>query len=161
MEKVDNIEPKQQIAVFHLDKQYYGIDIKDVNEIIHMQDITGLPNTAPHIEGVINLRGKLCTILNGRVLLGISPKKSEIVEKIVVLETAPIGIIVDEVSKIVEIEETTLKTLEGMEGLDSLGFIDYLVEIHNRIITVLNVKKMVMRKERKEGTEEPRLERLA
>lgn len=161
MKTGDNIESKQKIAVFHLDEQYYGIDIKDVSEIIQMQDITSLPNTAPHIVGVINLREKLCTIMNGRVLLGISPKKSEIAEKIVVLETAPIGIIVDEVSEIVGVEESSLKALEGMEGLESLGFIDYLVEIQNRIITVLNVKKMVIRKERKEGTKKPRLERLA
>ena len=49
-----NGEPLQYI----LGDEYFGIDIKFVDNIVRMQHITRVPKSASYIKGVINLRGR-------------------------------------------------------------------------------------------------------
>jgi purine-binding chemotaxis protein CheW len=47
-----------QLVVFHAGKEFYGIGIESVYEIIKVPDITAIPDAPDFFEGVINLRGK-------------------------------------------------------------------------------------------------------
>ncbi|MCH9009361.1 MAG: chemotaxis protein CheW [Chloroflexi bacterium] len=53
---VDTSRSEQQLVVFDLASEAYGVDIGAVREIIRMQDITRVPRTPEFVEGVINLR---------------------------------------------------------------------------------------------------------
>lgn len=54
----------RQLVVFSLASAAYGVDIGSVREIIRMQEITRVPNAPELIEGVINLRGKICPVVD-------------------------------------------------------------------------------------------------
>ncbi|HJX04878.1 MAG TPA: chemotaxis protein CheW, partial [Thermoplasmata archaeon] len=60
----------RQFVVFRLGKEEYGFDVSMVREIHNMEDIAKVHRSASHIEGVINLRGKLLTVVNLRVRFG-------------------------------------------------------------------------------------------
>jgi len=62
---------EQQIVVFSLGSEEFGVDIDQVREIIKLEDITKIPNTENYIDGVINLRGKIVVIIT-------SPSKATI-----------------------------------------------------------------------------------
>ncbi|PLS19137.1 chemotaxis protein CheW [Bacillus sp. M6-12] len=147
-----------QIVVFELEGQFYGVDIKEVNEIIRMQEITSLPNSQHHVEGIINLRGKICSVINGRILLGLDKKAIETEQKIIVLDGARIGVVVDQVSEILTVEEADKKGIEGLEALKAVGFIEYLVEADSRIISVLRLKDVLTPSEEEEEPEPVALE---
>ncbi|MCH7511017.1 MAG: chemotaxis protein CheW, partial [Chloroflexi bacterium] len=51
---------ERQLVVFRLASQVYGVDIGSVREILRMQQITHVPHAPEFVEGVINLRGKIC-----------------------------------------------------------------------------------------------------
>lgn len=133
-----------QIVVFELQGQHYGAEIEEIKEIIHMQPITDIPSGFTHAEGVINLRGNLCSIVNGRSLLGLSRRAAEETDKIVVLDGGKIGVIVDDVFEILTLEEKDKKSVHGMDKLEVLDFIHYLVETDKRIIIVLKLKQMLV-----------------
>lgn len=142
----------KQITVFRIDKQFYGIDIDDVKEILRVQPITSLPSDAPHVEGVINLRGSLCTIVNGRVLLGFEKIEKTEDQNIMVLGDGKVGMLVDEVTEILTIEESDIKALEGMGTLDNIKYIDYIVEKNGNLITVIRIKGLVIPETNNEET---------
>ena len=53
-------EPRAgKYLVFHLGAEEFGIQVQKVREIMGVQDITQVPQTPPHVKGVINLRGKV------------------------------------------------------------------------------------------------------
>jgi purine-binding chemotaxis protein CheW len=133
-----------QIVVFQLNGQSYGVDITEVNEIIRMQEITQIPNSAHHVEGITNLRGAICSVVNGRILLGLPTVENTSETKIIILDGAKVGVLVDQVSEILTVEEEDKKGFSGMESLEGLGFIDYLVESRKEIITVLRLKEMIV-----------------
>src|SRR4030067_896790 len=56
----------RQLVVFRLDKEEYGIEVSTVREIHDMEDVAKEHRAASHIEGVVNLRGKLLTAVNLR-----------------------------------------------------------------------------------------------
>lgn len=132
-----------QIVVFQVNNQSYGLDIQEINEIIRMQEMTSIPNTADYMEGIANLRGSIYSILNGRLLLGL-PKEQDMSEsKIMVFVEGNIGMVVDHVTEILSVEEVEKKTFNGISGLESMGYIDYLCERGDQIVTVLNLKALI------------------
>jgi purine-binding chemotaxis protein CheW len=56
---------------FQLANEEFGIRVLKVREIMGMLDITAVPQTPPHVKGVINLRGKVIPVIDLRVKFGI------------------------------------------------------------------------------------------
>lgn len=53
--------------IFHLGEEEFGIQVQKVREIMGVQDITQVPQTPPHVKGVINLRGKVIPVVDLRL----------------------------------------------------------------------------------------------
>jgi len=62
---------------FRLEGEEFGVPIRDVREIIRMQEVTRVPRAPDSVEGVINLRGQIVPIIDLRRRLGMSPKESD------------------------------------------------------------------------------------
>ena len=74
------------LACVEAEGRVYGIDVMQIREIVHSQEVTPLPTAPPLIEGVIDLRGATVPVLDlDRVLHGASADETERT-RIVVLE---------------------------------------------------------------------------
>ncbi|MFZ5641386.1 MAG: chemotaxis protein CheW, partial [Bacillota bacterium] len=98
-------QAEKQFVVFRLGGESYGVDIGKVKEIINMQTITAVPNTASFIEGIINLRGQVIPVFNLRSKFGLPDCESDRQTRIIVVEVgdAAIGVIVDGVSEVLNV----------------------------------------------------------
>jgi len=110
------------VVEFVLGGERYALDIQLAREIVEMIPITPIPRAPPYISGVINLRGEITNIMNLNTLLGLPPQETRENQKIIVLvpEAASgsnVGIIVDEVTSVLQIAETDIEHLG--EGLSS------------------------------------------
>lgn len=61
-----------EVLVFALDGQKYCVDIESVEEIVDGGEVTDVPDAPPHVEGVMDLRGRTTTIVNPRSVFGLS-----------------------------------------------------------------------------------------
>jgi len=137
----------RQIVVFKLGKEEYGFDVAVVREIHSMEDIAKVHRSAPHIEGVINLRGKLLTVVNLRTRFGMEPlKKNEGNPKIVVVDgpDALVGFLVDEVSEVARIDPQSIEKApdyiaKGIESQYVLG----IAKHEERLITLIDPLKVL------------------
>ncbi len=89
---------------FFLAGEEYGVEILRVQEIIGMMPITRVPNTPPHIKGVINLRGKFIPIMDLREKFGM-PAADDAEQVMIVVQVAgrQVGVVVDKVSEVATI----------------------------------------------------------
>ena len=55
---------EQQLVVFGLGKEEFGIDISRVREIVRLQNITAIPRSMDFVEGIVNLRGQIVPIVD-------------------------------------------------------------------------------------------------
>jgi purine-binding chemotaxis protein CheW len=63
-------EADTRVLEFTLGDEQYGLDIEYIEEIVKQETITRVPNTADFVEGVVDLRGQITTILNPKVTIG-------------------------------------------------------------------------------------------
>jgi purine-binding chemotaxis protein CheW len=63
-------EETTRVLEFTLADEYYCLDIRYIEEIVKQETITRVPNTPAFVEGVVDLRGQITTILNPKVTIG-------------------------------------------------------------------------------------------
>jgi len=106
-------DESKQFVIFRLGQEEYGFDVANVREIQSIENITTVHGSADYIEGVMNLRGKLVTVINLRKRFGMSPPTEKRDPKIVVIDAAdaPVGFIVDEVMEVAHIFSATVEKM--------------------------------------------------
>lgn len=64
-------EATTRVLEFALGDERFCIDIEYVEEIVNDKSVTRVPNTPAHVEGVVDLRGQITTVLDPTVLIGV------------------------------------------------------------------------------------------
>ena len=136
----------QQYVVFRLGKEEYGFDVTKVREIKTMESITIVHGSAEYIEGVMNLRGKLVTVINLRKRFGMDGGQRQRESKIVVVDAAdaPVGFIVDEVTEVAQITNAEVEKVPSHIATKIES--EYVVGIakrDDRLITLIDPLKVL------------------
>jgi purine-binding chemotaxis protein CheW len=141
---------QDQYLVFTAMAQEFGIQAMRVKEISAMIDITKVPKAPSYIEGILNLRGRLVSIINFRKKFGFDPKKQDEDTRIVIVEHRgfPIGIMVDSVEEVIRIPSENVQklpeaavTTASEEYLTGVGMLD------TRLIVLLDADQLLSKAE--------------
>lgn len=115
-EQVSAVNRGGKYLTFQLGSEQYGVGIATVKEIIGMVPVTGVPQSPPFVLGVVNLRGKVIPVVDLRRLFQLdTATHTERTCIIVVDQTAEngtvsrAGVVVDEVSEVLHINETSIE----------------------------------------------------
>ena len=96
-----------QFIVIKVGEEQYGIDIKYVDNIIHMTSITRVPKVAAYVKGVINVRGEVIPVMDIRTKMGLYEIEHTKETRIVIVKSEQhgfVGLIVDAVREVVTLE---------------------------------------------------------
>lgn len=99
-----------EYLIFKLGDTEYGIEISKTKETLGMMPITTVPNVPDFVKGVINLRGKPIPVIDLRLRFELEPFDDTDLTRIVIVElqgeveTVQVGIIVDAVSEVLNID---------------------------------------------------------
>ena len=98
---------KDKYLIFSIGKEFYGIDIKYVIEIIGIEPVTEVPELPGYVKGVINLRGKIIPVMDIRLKFKKEEKEYDDRTCIIVVEIESIfiGLIIDRVVEVANINE--------------------------------------------------------
>ena len=114
-----------QYIVICLGNEQYGIDIRNIDNIVRMQQITRIPKMPSFLKGVINMRGEVIPVISMRRKMGLEDDVITKSTRIIVLkleQEGNVGFIVDEVKEVVtlssrEIEKITYNAKEDNKSL--------------------------------------------
>ena len=92
---------------FQTGKEFFGISISYVNEIIVMQPITAIPEVEDYIKGLINLRGKIIPVIDVRIRFRMEPLEYTDRTCIIVInvKSTVVGLIVEKIAEVDTIPE--------------------------------------------------------
>lgn len=101
---------KGKYMTFKSGNEYFGLKIQYVNEIIQIQTITTIPETADYIKGLINLRGKIIPVIDISLRFKQSPFEYDDRTCIIVINvnSTVVGLIVEKIAEVVEIREENI-----------------------------------------------------
>lgn len=137
------MEENNQLVVFGLNDQHYGLQIKNVSEIIRIMDITKVPNTQYYCKGIINLRGAIVPVVSLSLRLGLDENEIGRDSRIIVAETdrGKLGLIVDSVYSVTRYSDDEVETPEAMNGEDK--FIKGILKQEDGMILLLNLEEIM------------------
>jgi purine-binding chemotaxis protein CheW len=69
--------PKTDFVTVEIGRQLFGIPIDQVHDVFKPQQITRVPLASPGIAGVLNLRGRIVTVIDCRARLGLPPREKD------------------------------------------------------------------------------------
>jgi len=132
-----------KMVTFTLAGKDYGIDIMKVKEISKAGKFTFVPNSAPYVRGVYNLRGDIISVIDLRIFFNQPAKQSgenDLESMIIVrLEDHVIGIIVDEIDKVVGISSENVQPPHPLFGDINIKYISGIAENNSRLYVILDV----------------------
>jgi len=102
----------EQVVVFRLDKEEFGVPIDSVQEIVRVpEELTHIPKAPPFVEGVINLRGSVLPVIDLRRRLGMPTVERSDRQRVMVFLIAGMrtGFIVDSVAEVLKIHKTSIE----------------------------------------------------
>jgi len=138
-------EREEQLVAFQLANEIYGVDISIIQEIIRWREITQIPRTAPDIEGVVNLRGKIVPILDLRRRLELPAAECNGMTRIIVVEVLEytVGMVVDSVIGVLKLPESKIEAPSQLVSDVKSDFIRGVGKMDDRLIILLNIQKVL------------------
>jgi len=136
---------EQQLVVFDLADEGYGVDISAVREIIRLQEITHVPRTPEFVEGVINLRGKVIPVIDLRKRFGLAVEAESQDNRIVVVDIGDqdIGVVVDAVTEVLRIPTDSVEPPASVITTADSDYLLGIAKLDSRLIILLDLQKVL------------------
>lgn len=131
---------EEQLVLFRLGKEIYGISITQVKEIILYKEATKIPNTPSYMEGIISLRGKVIPVVSLAIKLEMNEAKGT-EKRALIVETGnkDVGILVDDVTEVIRLQESAIElppTTTSNKYVRGIGKVD------DRLLILLDVDEL-------------------
>ena len=141
-----------QLVSFMLADEEYGVEVLKVREIIRMPTITKMPNVPQHVEGIINLRGKVIPIISMRRRFGLVENDNSSQTRIIIMDVCGslTGFVVDAVSEVIRIRSSEIQpppTIALSSGV-SQEFITGVFNHAERLLIIMDIDRMFTEEER-------------
>ncbi len=139
----------EQYLTFMLAGEEYGIKILNVQEIKGWSGVTPIPNTPPHILGILNLRGTVVPIIDLRTCFGLEPSEFGPTTVVIMAKSVQedgekvVGIVVDAVSEVYNVPVREIEPPPAMGMLVSTEFIKGLATVEGKMVILLNIAHLV------------------
>jgi purine-binding chemotaxis protein CheW len=133
------------VVGFRVGRETYGVPITNLHEIVRVPQITAVPDAPDYLEGVINLRGKIVSVLDLRKRFGQTATAFDRRTRILVVEHKGrlAGMIVDSASEVLKIPESEIEPAPAMMQEGGLDCVTGLGKYQGRLIILLDIDKIL------------------
>lgn len=134
----------RQFLTFTIGEEEYGVDIMIVREIKGWTEITRLPNTPEFMRGVMNLRGLIIPIFDLRMRFARGQTKASAKHVVIIMAVGErnIGILVDAVSDILDVNAREIKPAPSTDSTEEAGYINGLISLEDRMVVLLDTAQL-------------------
>lgn len=134
-----------QYLTFALGGEEYGVEILKVQEIRGYAPITPIPNTPPHIKGVMNLRGAIIPVVDLRRALAMPAAEHGPFTVIIVVTvgTRVMGLIVDAVSDVLDVARADIHSTPDFGSRIDARFIHGMARAGDKLVVLLDIERVL------------------
>ena len=141
----DEDTQKGKILTFQLENEVFGIEIKNVVEIIGVQPITYVPEVPAYVKGIINLRGQIIPSIDMRLRFNKEPALYNDRTCIIIIEIRDIkiGFIVDCVNEVIKISDENIVPPPTYRAAFHNPYIKGIGKTGDDVIILLDCEKII------------------
>ena len=132
-----------KLVTFTVADKEYAAEVSLVREVIRMRPAIPVPESAPFVEGVIKLRGRIVPVINLRVKLGLERQAADRLNRIIITHVGEsnIGIVVDKVFDVVNIPDSSIEAPD--EILKEAAYLIGVAKAGSRVILLVDFVKLL------------------
>lgn len=133
------------LVTFRVGDELFGVSISTVQEIVRVPAITQIPQSPDFIEGVINLRGRIITVLDMNKRLGRPTSERDRRSRILVVECQSrlVGVIVDEVREVLKLGGDRIEPAPSMVAGISNQYIVGVGKLDGDLLILIDIEKIL------------------
>jgi purine-binding chemotaxis protein CheW len=153
-------EATEHLATFYLDREEYGVDVRQVQEIRRLTEITSVPRAPEFVRGVINLRGRILPVLDLRRKLGLGDVAESRAARIVVVRVRErlLGLLVDGASQVLKIPVSRVEPAPEEVVERGGDYIRGVAKLDDRLIILVDLERLLAQELRAAQAAGPRAE---
>lgn len=132
-----------QVVGFRIGTETFGLPIGQVREIVRVPEITSVPNSPDHVEGVINLRGKIVPVVDLRKRFGEKNITSSRKNRVVVTEIDErlVGLLVNSATEVMRIPSSEIEAPNDLFQDSSVDYVTGVAKLKGRLVILLDLAK--------------------
>src|SRR5262245_33406901 len=133
------------IVGFQVGRETYGVPITSLHEIVRVPEITAVPDAPEYMEGVINLRGKIVSVIDLRKRFGEGKTGLSKRNRILAVEHKGrlSGLIVDSATEVLKIPANEIEAASAVFQDGGLNCVTGLGKHQGRLIVLLDMAKLL------------------
>jgi purine-binding chemotaxis protein CheW len=144
-------EPKEEalhLIVFRLAREWYGVEITKVKEIIKAGKITYLPSSPEFIAGIVNLRGNILSVTDLKTIFSLPHEESTEKTRIIAIESGVLetGLLVDEVVESIEVPVSKIEPVILSISEGGGKYMEGQCHVNSKLIALISVEKVLEKK---------------
>jgi purine-binding chemotaxis protein CheW len=137
----------QQVVVFQICSESFGIDIARVQEIRVLSAVTAVPGAPEYVTGMLNLRGKIAPVVDMHARFGQPQAEPTRATRIIVVTMADgewVGLVVDGVSEVVRIHDEMVEAPSALVTTVESQFVSGIAKVtEDHLVILLNLDLML------------------
>jgi purine-binding chemotaxis protein CheW len=145
-------DPMVQWVTFKLADEVYGISVMQVQEVLRYSGIATVPGAPSYVMGIINLRGRVVSVIDTRDRFGLPSAEPTENSRIVIIESDNIvlGMLVDSVAEVVYLRLSELEKPPNVGSDETNKYIQGVCNKNNRLLILLDLNKFLSEEELEE-----------
>jgi purine-binding chemotaxis protein CheW len=137
-----------EFVTFLIAGEVFAINMAPVQEIIRVPEIVKVPKSPPSLMGLANLRGKVLPIINLRKVFGLEEKNIDESSRVIVIDLGQtLGFLVDNVSSVIDVDETKIETSSEIKSIVKSDFLKGVIKdiAKFKMVMILDIEKVIER----------------
>lgn len=130
----------EQFCTFFIEGHFFGVPVRQVQEVIRYQEMTRVPLVPQVVRGLINLRGQIVTAIDLRRRLGMGERPVDQLPMNVVVRTddGALSLLVDEIGDVLEVDPAAAEAPPDNLGAAARDLISQVYKLKDKLLLVLN-----------------------
>lgn len=132
-----------QLLVLRLEDRRYALRLRDVERVLRMVEVTPLPEAPPSVLGVVNVEGRVLTVVDLRRCCGLPPLRIDPDQVMVLVhrDGRAVALAADGVEGVVNWPERKIVPASGMEPPPA--YIEGVAKLPDRLVPILDLQPLM------------------
>lgn len=137
-------EPTVKLVVVSLGEQWFAFHGEKIREVLAECPVYFLPGCPASLEGVINVRGDIESVVRLRALLGLADPPAGAPSRILLGQSATMhsGIRVDRVEDVLDVPESAIQDPPHTMAEHLCPIVVGIVAVHDHLVQLLNLDRL-------------------
>ena len=137
--------PTRQFLTFRLCDEDYGLPILAVREIKGLSPLTPVPNSPPHVRGLMNLRGAVIPVVDLRSRFGLDEASYGPYTVVIIVRHLEkiAGLVVDAVSDVLHLSQSDIESADSLDLAIAEAALEGVGKVGDKLVLLLDLDHLL------------------